>query len=142
MGIFLDFVWLTTRPPHGAYVRGARRNRIDPHGGEIERLTTRTFDLEALPDRGQCGEDERGRRGRGVDLQVAAHRREHGEVDRFHGDGCFQRLAPARLKKSKSGDIFRVGIFFLTSFGSPHVRPVRRTFGKPNGIELTPIGVV
>ena len=42
VGIFLDFVWRTTRTPHGAYVRGARRNRIDPHGGGIERLTTRT----------------------------------------------------------------------------------------------------
>ena len=38
VGIFLDFVWLTTRTPHGAYVRRARRNRIDRHGGEIERL--------------------------------------------------------------------------------------------------------
>ena len=38
MGIFLDFVWLTTRTHHGAYVRRARRNRIDRHGGEIERL--------------------------------------------------------------------------------------------------------
>ncbi len=44
VGIFLDFVWLTTRTmhPHGAYVRGARRNRIGPHGGGVERLTTRT----------------------------------------------------------------------------------------------------
>ena len=42
VGIFLDFVWLTTRTPHGAYVRRARRNRIDRHGGEIERLATRT----------------------------------------------------------------------------------------------------
>ena len=33
VGIFLDFVWLTTRTPHGAYVRRARRNRIDRHGG-------------------------------------------------------------------------------------------------------------
>ena len=49
VGIFLDFVWLTTRTegPHGAYVRRARRNRIDPHGGEIERLATRTV---AAPD--------------------------------------------------------------------------------------------
>ena len=41
MGIFLDFVWRsgTTRTPHGAYARRARRNRIDPHGGGIERLT-------------------------------------------------------------------------------------------------------
>ena len=44
VGIFLDFVWLTTRTPHRAYVRRARRNRIDRHGGGIERLTggTRT----------------------------------------------------------------------------------------------------
>ena len=42
VGIFLDFVWLTTRTPHGAYVRRARRNRIGPHGGEIERLVART----------------------------------------------------------------------------------------------------
>ena len=28
--------------PHGAYVRGARRNRIDRHGGGIERLGRRT----------------------------------------------------------------------------------------------------
>ena len=35
VGIFLDFVWLTTRTPHGgaSYVRGARRNRIDPPWG-------------------------------------------------------------------------------------------------------------
>ena len=43
VGIFLDFVWLTTRTPHGAYARRARRNRIDPHGGGMERLTTRTW---------------------------------------------------------------------------------------------------
>ena len=44
VGIFLDFVWLATRTmhPHGAYVRRARRNRIDRRGGEIERLGTRT----------------------------------------------------------------------------------------------------
>ena len=29
MGIFLDFVRLTTRAPHGARARGAKRNRID-----------------------------------------------------------------------------------------------------------------
>ena len=38
VGIFLDFVWLTTRTPRGAYARRARRNRIDRHGGGIERL--------------------------------------------------------------------------------------------------------
>ena len=38
VGIFLDSVWVATRTthPHGAYVRGARRNRIDPHGSRIE----------------------------------------------------------------------------------------------------------
>ena len=45
--MFLDFVWLTTRTPRGAYVRRARRNRIDPHGGVIERLGTRTGRLVA-----------------------------------------------------------------------------------------------
>ena len=40
VGIFLDFVWLTTRTmhPHGAYVRRAERNRIDRHWGGIERI--------------------------------------------------------------------------------------------------------
>ena len=40
VGIFLDFVWFTTRTegPHGAYARRARRNRIDLHRGEAERL--------------------------------------------------------------------------------------------------------
>ena len=46
VGVFLDFVRRsgTTRTPHGgaSYVRGAKRNRIDPHRGEIERLETRT----------------------------------------------------------------------------------------------------
>jgi len=34
----------TTRPegPHGAYVRGAKRTRTDPHWREIERLAVRT----------------------------------------------------------------------------------------------------
>ena len=35
LGIFLDFVWLTTRTPHGAYVRRARRNRLTPMGVEL-----------------------------------------------------------------------------------------------------------
>ena len=45
VGIFLDFVRLATRTmhPHGAYVRGAKRNRVDPHRGGIERLTMRTW---------------------------------------------------------------------------------------------------
>ena len=48
VGIFLDFVWRSgttrTEGPHGgaSCVRGARRNRTDPHGGEIERLVPRT----------------------------------------------------------------------------------------------------
>ena len=37
MGVFLDFVRLATRTvhPHGAHVRGAKRSRIDRHGGVI-----------------------------------------------------------------------------------------------------------
>ena len=44
VGIFLDFVRLTTRTmhPHGADARGAKRNRIDPHRGGSGRPTTRT----------------------------------------------------------------------------------------------------
>ena len=42
VGIFLDFVWLTTRTPHGEYVRRAKRTRIDPPFGGIERLATGT----------------------------------------------------------------------------------------------------
>ena len=49
VGIFLEFVWLTTRTPHGAYVRRARRNRIDRHWGEIERLAARTSHAFRLP---------------------------------------------------------------------------------------------
>ena len=37
VGIFFDFVILTTRTPHGgaSYVRRAKRNRIDPHRVEL-----------------------------------------------------------------------------------------------------------
>ena len=44
VGICLDFVRLTTRTtrPHGAHVRGARRNRSGRHRGGIERRTRRT----------------------------------------------------------------------------------------------------
>ena len=44
VGIFLGCVWLTARTmhPHGAYVRGANRNRSEPRWGGIERDTTRT----------------------------------------------------------------------------------------------------
>ena len=36
VGIFLGFVRLTTRTPHGAYLWSTKQNRIDPHWGEIE----------------------------------------------------------------------------------------------------------
>ena len=47
VGIFLDFVKLTIRTPHGgaSYVQGAKRNRIDTHRGGTERLETRTSSL-------------------------------------------------------------------------------------------------
>ena len=54
VGSFLDFVRLTTRTPHGAYVRGANRNRIDRHWVEIERLTTRTRPPSCRPQT-RCG---------------------------------------------------------------------------------------
>ena len=41
----------------------------------------------------------------------------------------------------KRAVIFFGWVFFLISLGSPHVRPMGRTCGKPNEIELTPIGV-
>ena len=37
----LDFVALSTRTHHGACVRGAIRNRVDPHRGEFERIVAR-----------------------------------------------------------------------------------------------------
>ena len=45
-----DFAWLPARTPHGgaSYVRRAERNRIDRHGGGIERLATRTERRRAL----------------------------------------------------------------------------------------------
>ena len=55
------------------------------------------------------------------------------------------------LIAEKCGNIFRVGIFLdfvwrsgttrTPHVGSPHVRPMGRTRGEPNEIELTPIGV-
>ena len=45
------------------------------------------------------------------------------------------------LLTAKSGDIFRVLVFFLISSGSPHVRPMGRTRGGPDEIGLTPMGV-
>ena len=41
VGIFLDFVRLATRTPRGAHVRRAKRNRVDPNWGGIERLWRR-----------------------------------------------------------------------------------------------------
>ena len=70
VGIFLDFVWLTTRLPHGAYVRRARRNRIDPPGGGIERLGART-----------------GRRG--VCVRHGRHRRKVGLLAEEKSDSIF-----------------------------------------------------
>ena len=52
VGIFLDFVGRSgtarTEGPHGgaSYVRGAKRNRIDPHWGGIERLATRASERQ------------------------------------------------------------------------------------------------
>ena len=45
VGISLDFVRLATRTthPHGAYARGAKRNRIEPHRCGLERPTCRTL---------------------------------------------------------------------------------------------------
>ena len=45
VGIFFDFASSPTRTmhPHGAYVQMGGRNRIAPHLGGIERLTTRTM---------------------------------------------------------------------------------------------------
>ena len=43
VGIFLDFVWPTTRTPHGAYARRARRNRIDPHGVDLNASGTAVY---------------------------------------------------------------------------------------------------
>ena len=52
VGVFLDSVRRTTRTedPHGgaSYVRGAKRSRIDPRWGEVERLTPRTRELERV----------------------------------------------------------------------------------------------
>ena len=45
------------------------------------------------------------------------------------------------LLTAKSGDIFRVLVFFLISSGSPHVRPMGRTCGEPDEIGLTAMGV-
>ena len=46
VGISLGFVRRSgtarAEGPHGVYVRGAERDRIDPHRGEFERLGTRT----------------------------------------------------------------------------------------------------
>ena len=56
VGIFLGFVRRsgTTRTPHGgaSYVRGTKRNRIGPHGGGIERLSTRTRPIRATAGAG------------------------------------------------------------------------------------------
>ena len=52
VGVFLDFVWPTTRTegPHGgaSYARGAKRTRIDPHRGWVVRLAARTWNCASL----------------------------------------------------------------------------------------------
>ena len=42
VGIFLDFVRLTTHTPHGAHVRRAKRNRIDPRSRTSHRSPSGT----------------------------------------------------------------------------------------------------
>ena len=51
------------------------------------------------------------------------------------------RLARVRACARKRAVIYFGWVFFLISLGSPHVRPMGRTRGEPNEIELTPIGV-
>ena len=48
--VFFLFSFGSPRTPHGAYVRRARQNRIDRHGGEIERLA-----LQAIDDAHRAG---------------------------------------------------------------------------------------
>ena len=70
VGIFLDFAWLTTRTPHGgaSYVRRAGRNRIDRHGGEIERLAlqAKAKAVEGRTGRLSLGPGDRAARDRAV----------------------------------------------------------------------------
>ena len=49
VGVFLDFVFrdFTTRAPHGAHVRRAKRNRIDRHSGIVVTITA-LFQAAAL----------------------------------------------------------------------------------------------
>ena len=49
--------------------------------------------------------------------------------------------APAEYAIQKRAVIFYGWGFFLISSGSPHVRPMGRTCGEPDEIELTPMGV-
>ena len=42
---------------------------------------------------------------------------------------------------AKKSVIFFGWVFFLISSGSPHVRPMGRTCGEPDEIELAPMGV-
>ena len=83
VGTFLDFVWRsgTTRTmhPRGAYVRGARRNRVDPHVGEILRLGTGTRVAE-LRGGGERGDAGLGEVGVDVDARGGEEGLHHGEV--------------------------------------------------------------
>ena len=55
-------------------------------------------------------------------------------------DGLF--MNPQALYASRKIAVMFYGrVFFLSSLGSPHVRPVGRVYGEPNEIESTAIGV-
>ena len=47
----------------------------------------------------------------------------------------------ARARSRKRAEMFFGWVFFLISSGSPHVRPMGRTCGEPDEIELTAMGV-
>ena len=151
VGIFLDFVWLTTRTPHGAYVRRARRNRIDRHGGEIERLALQAEGMTSQIKRDFMKEAAVmafvGKHPNVVELVGVVTRGDHPWVmvvpfcDRGDlGHNLAKRAADGTpyttaLKvgmctlTKKSGKIFRVGIFldfvWLTT-RTPHGAYVRR----------------
>ena len=108
VSIFLDFVWLTTRTegPHGgaSYVRGAGRNRIDRHGGGIERIAGTVCSgvsssmLTAWRVRGACAPRSAGTRATTTAGPTATA-----------GTGPPGRALTRRVSK-KSGNIFRAGI--------------------------------
>ena len=78
---------------------------------------------------------------------------QHAAQRRASGSGRWQRHDPprprclpllhgvARVRSRKRAVIFFGWVFFLISYGSPHVRPMGRTCGEPDEIELTAMGV-